>query len=45
MGAMDKRIELAENMKNPENYIKFDALVNSCHSRESGNPGTCKYLK
>jgi len=19
--------------------------VNSCHSRESGNPGTCKYLK
>jgi len=18
--------------------------VNSCHSRESGNPGTCKYL-
>ena len=25
--------------------IKIDGLVNSCHSRESGNPGTCKYLK
>jgi hypothetical protein len=23
----------------------FDGYVNSCHSRESGNPVTCKYLK
>ena len=22
-----------------------DAVVISCHSRESGNPGTCKHLK
>jgi len=29
------------------NYIgtNIDAFVISCHSRESGNPGTCKYLK
>jgi len=25
--------------------LKNDAFVISCHSRESGNPGTCKYLK
>jgi len=25
-------------------YIN-DGFVKSCHSRESGNPGTCKYLK
>ncbi|GEM_PF-1987202 len=25
--------------------VTNDAFVISCHSRESGNPGTCKYLK
>jgi len=25
-------------------FVKTDGLVNSCHSRESGNPGTCKCL-
>jgi len=47
-----QRLKIDEHVKSRKNVslltkreIFIDGFANSCHSRESGNPGTCKYLK
>jgi len=40
----EKNVSLCTNLASIKNntLILFDALLISCHSRESGNPGTWK---